>query len=62
MGELKDTWKKTGKGLGTAFKNLGLSVLKTGKNVINKLDSDDKHKDEKQADELACNRAEKDKE
>lgn len=61
MGELKDTWKKTGKGLGNAFKNLGLSVFKTGKNVVNKIDAAAEHEDKKDED-LACNRAEKDEE
>lgn len=65
MGELKETWKKTGKGLGNAFKNLGLSVFKTGKSVVNKIDAAAEREDqkEKEADgELACQRAEKDKE
>jgi hypothetical protein len=65
MGDLKDSWKNTGKGLGSAFKNLGLSLLKTGENVVNKVDSaiegNGKKKDKKEKklkdENLACNRA-----
>ena len=64
MGELKETWKKTGKGLGNAFKDLGLSVFKTAKNVVNKIDAAVEREDQKKEEadgEPACEKAEKDK-
>ena len=38
MGDLKDSWKNTGVGLGHAFRDLGKSLLKTGATAINKAD------------------------
>ena len=36
MGELKESWKETGKDLGGAFKQLGKSIVKSGATVVNK--------------------------
>lgn len=35
---LRDDWKKTGKGLGTAFQGLGKSLVKTVKHGVDKAD------------------------
>lgn len=35
---LKDEWKQTGKGLGTAFKELGKTISKSAKYIVNKAD------------------------
>ncbi len=48
---LKETWKETGKGLGHAFRDLGKTLIKTGANVVNKVDDwangDDENKENK---------------
>lgn len=53
--DLKSSWKKTGKQLGGAFKSLGISLAKTGKTVVNKIDSAldniDKYDDTEKTDE-----------
>ena len=36
MGELKESWKETGKDLGGAFKQLGKTIVKSGATVVNK--------------------------
>lgn len=36
--DLKDTWKKTGIGLGHAFRDLGKAVLKSGAVAVKKAD------------------------
>ncbi|HPF53491.1 MAG TPA: hypothetical protein P5116_04745 [Eubacteriales bacterium] len=38
MNELKDSWKQTGKGLGSAFTNLGKSIVKSVKVGVHKAD------------------------
>lgn len=35
---LRDDWKKTGKGLGNAFQDLGKSLIKTVKHGVDKAD------------------------
>ena len=37
--DLKNDWKETGVGLGHAFRDLGKTLLKTGKTVIKKVDN-----------------------
>ena len=37
--DLKTTWKETGKGLGTAFRDLGKALIKTGSTALNKADA-----------------------
>ena len=36
--DLKNAWKETGKGLGSAFKNLGKTLIKTGAVAAKKAD------------------------
>ena len=36
--DLKDSWKDTGVGLGHAFRDLGKSLVKTGKTALKKAD------------------------
>lgn len=38
MGDLKDSWKTTGVGLGHAFKNLGKSIVKSASTAAKKVD------------------------
>lgn len=38
MGDLKDSWKTTGVGLGHAFKNLGKSIVKSASTAAHKVD------------------------
>ncbi len=49
---LKETWKETGKGLGHAFRDLGKTLIKTGANVVNKVDDwangDDENKEKEE--------------
>lgn len=44
MGELKNEWKNTGKGIGNAFKGFGKTVVKSARFVVDK--ADDKINDE----------------
>lgn len=36
--DLRGSWKETGKGLGHAFRDLGKTIVKTGKKAIQKVD------------------------
>lgn len=47
--DLKDTWKETGVGLGHAFRDLGKTLLKTGKTAIKKADEWANKEDEAEA-------------
>lgn len=38
MGDLKESWKQTGTGLGHAFRDLGKSLIKTGTTAVKKVD------------------------
>lgn len=38
MGDLKDSWKKTGVGLGHAFRDLGKSIVKSAATAVDKVD------------------------
>lgn len=38
MADLKDSWKKTGVGLGHAFRDLGKSIVKSAATAVNKVD------------------------
>ena len=46
--DLKTSWKETGVGLGHAFRDLGKTILKTGKTAIKKADEWANSEDEKQ--------------
>ena len=46
MSELKDSWKKTGKDTGNAFKSFGKAMAKTVKTAVRKAD-EALNKDEK---------------
>ncbi len=48
---LKDSWKETGKGLGHAFRDLGKTLIKTGANVVNKVDDWANGEDENKTEE-----------
>ena len=49
MGSLKDDWKETGKDLGGAFKQLGKSLVKSGKKVVNTVDEWSESEDDEEA-------------
>ncbi|MBR3750515.1 MAG: hypothetical protein IKK58_01970 [Clostridia bacterium] len=51
--DLKDSWKETGVGLGHAFRDLGKSLVKTGKTALKKADewANKDEKDEKEGEE-----------
>ena len=46
--DLKSDWKETGVGLGHAFRDLGKTLLKTGKTAIKKVDEWANSEDEKE--------------
>lgn len=58
MGDLKDSWKKTGIGLGHAFRDLGKSIVKSAATAVDKVD-DWANKEEDVVDEQQANKDEK---
>ena len=58
MSSLKDTWKKTGTGLGHAFRDLGKAVVKTVATGIDKAEEWANTEDEPQKAEKDDNKAE----
>lgn len=61
MSDLKENWKKTGVGLGHAFRDLGKTLIKTAAAGVEKAsdwaNSDDKKKPEPEAQQTAADEA-----
>lgn len=61
MADLKDSWKKTGVGLGHAFRDLGKSIVKSAATAVNKVD-DWANKDDVQDTQAALQSTDENKE
>lgn len=62
MADLKDSWKKTGVGLGHAFRDLGKSIVKSAATAVNKVDDWANKDDDEQDTQAALQSADENKE